>query len=356
MGLRPQQPMTILLIDLLKEEKENNPNIVCGVPVSRLENPTGSNTVFRHRLNCKRRLCPDCGWWWAWSWRRALADKSALDEKMGLPKFSRAVTLTTAYDPGYEKAWVAIKLFWRFIRAYNAESTEERMFREMRNNMLPDELRAPRPNPIFPHVEYFGVVEYNQAHTQPHFHFVLSNDCFIHWTIIRDCWMKAQRWAHFDKIAFDIRIEEINSDVARYFTKYITKAGDGKDEIPRRSQWRGRFIRYSKRFFRVPLAAVKAALNLQAMLWHRNPKTYELEPNAPFPSRSSIFFDRGGSLRDFDFRLEHHARLCEAKNDDLHSLMTRPWNPTSDVLRADPLPHEMWPTYPLEAHPFYEQR
>ena len=91
--------MTILLVDLLKEEKENS-NLVCGVPVSRLENPTGSGTVFRHRLNCKRRLCPDCGWWWAWSWRRALADKAALDEKLGLPKFSRAVTLTTAYDPG----------------------------------------------------------------------------------------------------------------------------------------------------------------------------------------------------------------------------------------------------------------
>lgn len=189
-----------------------------------------------HFLNCKRRLCEQCGWFWSWKWRKMLADKKLSDERAGKPCISRAITLTTASDPGHEKAWSALKWFWQLIRKK------------------------------YKNLQYWGVTEYNQRQTQPHFHFILSDDCYIPQVFIKTCWETAQRWAGFSRIAFDVRIEKISSNIQAYFTKYLTKATDTKNEIPRPDKWHGRFVRYSRHFFAVPVPAILASLQLNRAL------------------------------------------------------------------------------------------
>lgn len=177
------------------------------------------DTMLLHFLGCKRRLCEDCGYYWAWKWRTLLGHKIKRDlEKTGL-KISRAISLTTSYDAGYKKVWLALKRFWAHIRKE------------------------------YPKVQYWGVTEYNQKHTQPHFHFILSEDTYIPHATIQYYWEKAQSQALFEHIAWNVRIEEIKGDIQKYFTKYVTKLTNGKDEIPRPENWQGRYVRYSRRFF-----------------------------------------------------------------------------------------------------------
>jgi hypothetical protein len=175
-----------------------------------------------HFLGCKRRQCQDCGWYWAAKWRTLLKFKRGQDTTKGID-INRALSLTTAYDPGYHKVWLAFKFFWRFVRAE------------------------------YPIIQYWGVTEYNQKHTQPHFHFILSDSKFMDYDFLQECWKKAQTWAGFDKdkIAWNIRIEEIKkgNELEKYFTKYLTKLTGGKDEIPRPENWQGRYVRYSRKFF-----------------------------------------------------------------------------------------------------------
>jgi hypothetical protein len=164
-------------------------------------------------------LCEDCGFYWAWKWRTLLGHKIKRDlEKTGL-KISRAISLTTSYDPGYKKVWIALKRFWQHLRKE------------------------------YPGLQYWGVTEYNQKHTQPHFHFILSDDCYIPQATIQYYWEKAQSQANFEHIAWNVRIEEIKGDIQKYFTKYVTKLTNGKDEIPRPENWAGRYVRYSRKFF-----------------------------------------------------------------------------------------------------------
>lgn len=185
-----------------------------------------------HFLSCKRRTCEKCGWYWHWKWRAMLQDKRESDIRLGRPAISRAITLTTACDPGYQAVWKALKWFWQLIR--KRYST----------------------------LQYWGVVEYNQKHTQPHFHFILSDDTFIPQLFIQECWQTAQRWAGFERIAFNVRIEKIRSNIQAYFTKYLTKLTDGKDEIPRPENWHGRYVRYSRKFFSFPTSVILSSLSL----------------------------------------------------------------------------------------------
>lgn len=229
-------------------------------------------------LPCKSRTCPACGKGWALNWRNRLNWNEFFHFKD-----DKALTLTSAYDPGYKMFWYALKIFWRELRNYcqvrpellNKETGEYRpklylkagvktgirRWMELKTKKLApggEMFRIVRP---FRKIEYFGVVEYNQKHTQPHFHFVLRS-VYIPQVIIKKCWMRAQSSAGFKKVAFDVRIEEVKTTVKQYFFKYITKLVEGKDELPKPENWSGRGVRYSKEFFAASAPLQKSAISL----------------------------------------------------------------------------------------------
>lgn len=189
-----------------------------------------------HAMTCKRRTCEFCGWYWAWKWRKALKEKSISDKHFNLPVASRALTLTFAENIPYVKMQGILRQFWKLLRRG------------------------------YPGIEYWGAVEFNQAHTQPHIHFILSNTGYIELDYLDYCFKVAQKRYKVEKLAFNLRIEKIRKNVEAYFTKYITKLTGGKDEIPRRENWQGRFIRYSQHFFPVPVAAMLAASSFNKAL------------------------------------------------------------------------------------------
>lgn len=227
-------------------------------------------------LPCKKRTCPSCGKGWARNWQNRLGWNEFFNPD------DKALTLSSAYDPGYKMFWLALKEFWRNLRNYchvrpellNKETGEYRpklyykqspagvrRWMELKKKKLRpggETFKIIRP---FRKIEYFGVVEYNQLHTQPHFHFVLRSG-YIPQKIIRKCWERAQAQAGFKKIAFDVRIEKIKASVKQYFFKYITKLIEGKDEMPRPENWGGRGVRYSDNFFAARAPLMNAAITL----------------------------------------------------------------------------------------------
>lgn len=197
-------------------------------------------------IGCRNRLCPICGAGWAWKWRQALAEKEEYDREHGYPKVKLTLTLTFAERVEHKQMWNCLRYFWQLLRRG------------------------------YPEVEYWGCVEYNQAHTVPHLHFVLARVKFVELDYIDYCWRKAQTWAGIQRIAFIFRIEEIRKNVQAYFTKYITKLLGGKDEIPRRENWQGRYIRYSDNFFptRIPVMAQFRHLKRQLEAGEFEPTAY----------------------------------------------------------------------------------
>lgn len=169
-----------------------------------------------HRISCKRRLCEKCGQYWAYKWRKALEEKEKYGDFLRKKPPRLALTLTTAQRVDFKTMWHCFRYFWQQIRL------------------------------VYPKVKYFGTVEFNQKHTQPHFHFILDGYNFIDHEYIRACWEQAQVWCELENIAWVLRIERIRKNIVAYFTKYITKMRGGKDEIPTREDWQGRHIRYSQ--------------------------------------------------------------------------------------------------------------
>lgn len=181
-----------------------------------------------HRMNCKRRTCEDCGWFWAWRWRKALKEKAVNDLDLHKRKADKALTLTFAQNVPYITMQDILRQFWRLLR------------------------RA------YPGVEYWGVVEFNQSHTIPHLHFILANAPYIELDYLDYAWRVAQKRYKLEHLAWNLRIEKIRKNTEAYFTKYVTKLLGGKDEIPRRENWGGRFVRYSTKFFPIPVNAMLA--------------------------------------------------------------------------------------------------
>jgi hypothetical protein len=228
-------------------------------------------------LPCKSRVCPSCGKGWARQWQGRLGWNEFFY------KDDKALTLTSAYDPGYKMFWMALKLFWKHVRNYaqvrpqlidqdTGEIKRDKLYHKIspsgvkrwlklkQKKLEPggESFRIIRP---FRLLEYFGIVEYNQNHTQPHFHFVLRSG-YIPQIVIRKCWQRAQVEAGFKKVAFDVRIEQIRESVKQYFFKYITKLIEGKDELPRPENWSGRGVRYSRAFFTARMPLVNDAIKL----------------------------------------------------------------------------------------------
>jgi len=239
-------------------------------------------------LNCKRRRCDDCGKFWAWKWRQALAEKQAFDRTFDIKSCSRALTLTFACNPGYEKVQRALEYFWRFVRKR------------------------------YPRIEYFGALEFNQKHTVPHVHFILANDVFMEWEWLVPTWQKAQRWAGIETVAFNVRIERIRKNAQAYYTKYISKLTGGKDEIPRRENWQGRFIRYSRKFFPAPIPAMAVAAKFKRQMeaGENLDRLYFLA-RAPYQS------------------LEEWKTACDREADRLNWLVNRPWDYLADRQKSD---------------------
>jgi len=243
-----------------------------------------------HQMNCKRRTCPDCGKFWAYKWRSALAEKADFDKSFGLPAPTRALTLTFACNPGHEKVKAALRYFWQLVRKE------------------------------FSDVQYFGAVEFNQRHTVPHIHFLLANEDYMAWDWLQDCWQTAQTWAGIGKIAFNVRIEKIRKNAQAYYTKYISKLTGGKDEIPRRENWQGRFIRYSRKFFPATIPAMAEYARFRRKL-EANDQLDRLYYHVRKPLAGL-----SGAMEQFD---REAARL--------DYLVNRPWSPATDRARAAPL-------------------
>jgi hypothetical protein len=208
---------------------------------------------------------------------------------MGVPPARLALTLTFATQVDYKQAWSALRYFWQMLRK------------------------------SYPKTEYWGVVEYNQQHTQPHLHFVLGGVTFIPYQFIRAAWSKAQTWAKITDIAFISRIEEIRGNIQQYFTKYITKLIGGKDEIPRREQWQGRYVRYSRKFFptNVPTMAVYAS-------WKRQ---FDLDLFQWKAKSYTIHNDRASAAG-----LTHFINLAKIADQELLETLNRPWLDQDDKL------------------------
>lgn len=324
------------------DEKSFAPKVRCERQTSHfyaLKTNPGYGPPTLHSVTCKARRCEKCGWFWSWKWQLALSAKAEQDELLGLPKIRRAVTLTTSYDPGYQKCWLALKRFWGYLRAWTGEPKAEKEARIANNRRRRCFGIPPVPPPPAPYkdLKYWGVVEYNQLHTQPHFHFVLSGDAYIPKMLIRSCWKKAQRAADFDKIAFDTRIEQINKNMQAYFTKYLSKATGGKDEIPRPENWNGRFVRYTlprndrPGFFACPVPAIMAGYNLKKMLQRDD-------------------CGRIAVLINSDTTLEEFIASSQIEFKELRALVRKDWSYTNDQARATtvsatlfdvPVVHEM---------------
>lgn len=243
-----------------------------------------------HTMLCKRRNCDECGWYWAWKWRKALKEKSTNDRFFGREVPKRALTLTFAENVPYVQMQNCLRFFWKFLRRG------------------------------YPGVEYWGSVEFNQEHTQPHIHFVLANTGYIELDYLDYCFKTAQKWAGIQKIAFNLRIELIRKGIEAYFTKYITKLTGGKDEIPRRENWGGRFIRYSRKFFPVPVSAILAASPFNRAL--KRAESFDVFVfRVRQPKQGSLYW----ILDQID-----ELKKCEA-------IRAQGWNPIKDINAGTPL-------------------
>lgn len=262
--------------------------------VKRCPNSPGwchEKTSGLHVLRCKSRQCKVCGEFWAHKWRQALKEKQEYDKQMGIPTPELALTLTFREAVDYKQCYAALRYFWQLVRK------------------------------SYPTVEYWGVVEYNQKHTLPHLHFVLGGSTFIPYEFIREKWVTAQNWAQIENTAFIARIEKIRGNIQQYFTKYITKLIGGKDEIPRREQWQGRYVRYSRKFFpaTVPTMAVYASWKRQfeadTFIWH--PSAYTIHRDKACLAGVSGFIERA-----------FHTDL------ELERLLNRQWDPDTDRIQG----------------------
>jgi hypothetical protein len=170
----------------------------------------------------------------------------------------------------------------------------------------------------FPGIQYWGVTEYNQEQTQPHFHFILGDDKYIPQPVIKEIWEKVQRWAGFESIAWNVYIEEIKdeSDIQRYFTKYLTKLTGGKNEIPDREKWKGRYVRYSKKFFQFSIDIILTALFVQTNISNdTNYRTYyKVHPKL---------------IADYRAQDDFVAK-CQAIEERESEFINREWNPQRD--------------------------
>jgi len=136
-----------------------------------------------HRMNCKRRTCEDCGWFWAWRWRQALKQKAINDKDLRLPKADKALTLTFAENVPYVTMQGILRQFWKFVRRG------------------------------YPGIEYWGAVEFNQAHTIPHLHFILAGAPYLELDYLDYCWKVAQKRYKLEHLAWNLRIEKIRKNI-----------------------------------------------------------------------------------------------------------------------------------------------
>jgi hypothetical protein len=183
----------------------------------------GSKTGI-HSLGCKSRQCEVCQKYWSTRMRIALNYKQSHYEFFGGKIPFLVMTLTFWEYADNKKVWNILRYFWQLLR---------------------DEVKS--------EVLYFKCVEFNQKHTLPHLHFILQGQTFIAHELIRACWKKAQSWGKCSKLAWNVNIQEIEKSMAGYLSKYLTKAGNEKDEIPRPENWKGRYVSYSPGFFPRPI-------------------------------------------------------------------------------------------------------
>lgn len=243
------------------------------------------------KMACKRRNCQECGWYWACKWRNALKEKARNDFDFARKTADKALTLTFAQNVPFVTIQRILAQFWKLLR------------------------RA------YPNTEYWGVVEFNQSHTIPHLHFILQQRDFLELDYIDYCWKTAQKRYKLANVAWNIRIEKIRKNTQAYFTKYITKLTGGKDEIPRREIWSGRYVRYSAKFFPCPIP-----LMLQGRVFDTMLKAGDSLDRVYWYVRAPLKY-----LKDFQ-------KECRDTDNAVLKAINEPWDPLGDKSRADPVP------------------
>lgn len=261
-----------------------------------------------HRMNCKRRICRECGWYWSWTWRSAIQAKVERDKALKIPPAKLALTLTMAEYPDFKVVYDCFRYFWQLMR---------------------------NPDDGFPAVQYLCFPEENQEHTLIHFHLIIDKVDFIHHEWIRERWITAQRWAGVEKTAWILRIERIKKNVAAYFAKYITKTAGKKDEIPRRENWQGRYVRNSKFFFgeltdsSLPYKDRKA-INRRTLV---ESVSLQKALEAGDDLDRMFYQVRKAHFSAPDFMQESDIQAAKLKN-----IVSAPWEPLLDKGRAGPAP------------------
>lgn len=247
------------------------------------------------KMACKRRNCEECGWYWACKWRNALKEKARNDFDFGKQTANKALTLTFAEFVPFVTMQRILAQFWKLLR------------------------RA------YPNTEYWGVVEFNQLHTIPHLHFIVSQATYFELDYLDYCWKVAQKRYKLEHLAWNLRIERIRKNTQAYFTKYITKLTGGKDEVPRREIWSGRYVRYSAKFFPAPIPLMlqgrvfndmlEAGKSLDKVYWYvREPLKYLKDFQKDCRDLNKCIFDTVNGKWDY---LRDKSNGVKVPEDDL---------------------------------------
>jgi len=214
--------------------------------------------LTRHLIYCKKRSCPNCEDFWR---RRHLNRLQERENNLlfhGKQHSEYHLVLTTSYKVEKGKVYDSFRYFFQFLRAkFDCK------------------------------VEYFCSVEQNRKATQPHFHFLLSfvgsQVDFLDYRMVRRFWLKAQKQAHFDKLAHQTFCKLLKgNNIGFYMLKYITKSGEKKYEVPTKEVWDGRTVRSSRGFYPVSCAVLDISFYSRKTL--ENPElacavSIELFPN-----------------------------------------------------------------------------
>jgi len=215
--------------------------VLCRSKFARIFNSVSIKTGEVCEINCKSWRCVKHREKWGRKW------SSIISERIQNMKIDLLVNLTTSNMIEHDVIFKALRRFmWRF-RVH------------------------------FGPTEYLKVVEYNQKHTQPHFHLLVSCPSlglgtmpdkyrtgdgknrswpFNVYAWIKTAWDEAlQYYAPGSKRVTQVWCQPPGSGpaAARYAVGYVT--GANKNEEPDET-WKGRKLTYSKKFFEQPASEI----------------------------------------------------------------------------------------------------
>lgn len=230
--------------------------VLCRSKFARLFNSVSIKTGAIYEINCKSWRCKRHRTKWANKW------SSIIQERLKAMDVTLLVNLTTAEMTDHETIFKALKRFMEKFRVHYGPT------------------------------EYIKVVEYNQAHTQPHFHLLVSctemklgkmpakfrelDNQKLSWPMpvfeyIKKLWGDCLEYFAPNKKRTTVVWCQppVNQGAStNYAVGYVT--GGNKNEEPDET-WKGRKITYSKKFFDRPVSEIWQMI-LEQMHGPRDPE------------------------------------------------------------------------------------